>query len=551
MKPETAAALAAAGYQLSVDTSDDPGSMVPEPGVDQASLPPPTRVFEPGSKPMSTIPGSVSEPIPDPGSLDQTETQTGDTGEAGDSPAFEGTREQTIGEETLSEETPPDEPGPIGKTSLFKVLLARETLPHFGILALLMFIFLFIRFSADEDLGDILIVLSLGGMLAYALAGILALTSFVNLLRHPRYGWGVPLLLTIVLSILIRYVLLVDTENKEENRELLGLSLVGLFLLWQFLQAWWMRIPFEDWALRRFAPDESGPVDMDWEGPSSTIDRFATKMAGKGPYLNAVAPIIWAVIGLGLFELLYHLDIFIPEEGAFFSEFDMTFRIAWLAGMILVGTLWTLLVRRMLRWAPESGRVALFSGAFAFGYWVFLAYHGFALFWSLAQEPSFVFDLLFMLITILVAIYSLSSRAIHAAGGLVQPQNVLFFGIAFGISYSGANFFLISDFGGGFDPRTVGYLSHLIAGLFGALVLLLVNVTFLKTEGHLRHGGLRGLRQALKQAPVSGKEDGDSPTPEPEGAGLGSDTREPVTRESGSTTEPETITRDDEPEEVS
>ncbi len=513
MSPDTAKALAEAGYQLSLSGGEDEEGSTPEPAPDPSMEP-----FVPA--PAAPLEESVPAPVePSKEVTEETieqgppapleETQVEDTPEAPTPADEEAAGADSTDEEGLFQDEAFASPEPMGKSGLFKVLLARETLPHFGILALLMVIFLVLSFSDSKDHGDWLLTLSLGGMAAFALIAVMALTPMVDLIRNPRFGWVIPLALTLILAAVLRQVLLVDSEKAEDHRDLLALAMVGLFVLWHFMQAWWMRVPFENWALKRFAPAEGGAegaleeAEDDWGGPVGAIDRWATRMAGKGPLLNAIAPIIWAVVGLGLFELLYKMEVFQPSEGAFFENYDNTFRLVWLGTMTVVGLLLMLVVRRMLKWAPDSGRVALFSGAFAFGFWVFLAYHAFALFWSLAQEPSFAFDLLFMLITILVAIYSLSSRAITVAGGLVRPENVLFFGIAFGISYSGANFFLISDFGGSFDPREVGYLSHLIAGLFGALVLLLANASFMNLEGHLRYGGLMGLRQGLGAVPMS------------------------------------------------
>ena len=547
MSPETARALAEAGYQLSLagetETRGSNGQSPAATGPVHEPLVRPETLLPPSASPSEVIsptpaPPAQPPPVTLPGHMaeenhDDDEALPGDEAlpSAHEAPELDPTSADDEGEVTEStddggpiEEAPPTSPEPLGRASLLRVLLARETLPHFGILALLMIIFLALSFSDNETHGEWLMTLSLGGLGAYTVMGVVALTPLVDHLRNPRFGWIVPLALTLILAVALRQILLVDSTTADDNRDLLALALVGLFVLWQFMQAWWMRVPFENWALKRFAPsdDHMESVDgageeADWGGPVGAIDRLTTRMAGKGPLLNAIAPIVWAVAGLGLFELLFRLDIFQPEAGAFFEEYDNLFRVTWLGTMTVMGLLLMLVVRRMLRWAPDSGRVALFSGAFAFGFWVFLAYHAFALFWSLAQEPSFAFDLLFMLITILVAIYSLSSRAISTAGGLIRPENVLFFGIAFGISYSGASFFLISDFGGGFDPREVGYLSHLIAGLFGALVLLLANAGFMNLERHLGHGGLRGLRQGLGTVPASlASSGGNSADAEPE-----------------------------------
>ena len=58
-------------------------------------------------------------------------------------------------------------------------------------------------------------------------------------------------------------------------------------------------------------------------------------------------------------------------------------------------------------------QVASFSAYFSIGYWGFLSYHAGVLLYSMYNNPSFVFDLIFMIITIILVIYSLSFQALR------------------------------------------------------------------------------------------------------------------------------------------
>ena len=51
------------------------------------------------------------------------------------------------------------------------------------------------------------------------------------------------------------------------------------FVLWQFAQAWWMRVPFKEIALRQM---------------SKSAENETSK---KGIWLNLLSPFIWMLIG--------------------------------------------------------------------------------------------------------------------------------------------------------------------------------------------------------------------------------------------------------------
>ena len=165
-------------------------------------------------------------------------------------------------------------------------------------------------------------------------------------------------------------------------------------------------------------------------------------------------------------------------SSSFSEQFNPFFQFSWVALMLGLGTAVFLLLRRMQGDTATDPGVAAFSGWFALGYWGFLAYHAGVLLYSLSRDPSFVFDLLFMFVTILVAIYSLSVQALKAEG-IINRHNVIFYATAFTIAYGASSFFLTADEGLVSGTKTVGRVAHVIVLASGMLVLLLVNYNFL------------------------------------------------------------------------
>ena len=156
-------------------------------------------------------------------------------------------------------------------------------------------------------------------------------------------------------------------------------------------------------------------------------------------------------------------------------------------------------------------KVASFSGYFSIGYWGFLAYHAGVLLYSMYNDPSFVFDLIFMIITIVLVIYSLSFQALRTelrrehlkdtnhyigkAGNLISKDNVIFYAISFTVAYGASNFFLAtadtSLIGG---IQGVSRISHMIVIISGILVILIVNYNLLTGRGLISDNFVESMR---------------------------------------------------------
>ena len=127
------------------------------------------------------------------------------------------------------------------------------------------------------------------------------------------------------------------------------------------------------------------------------------------------------------------------------------------------------------------------------------------------NEPSFLYDLVFMIITIMLVIYSLSANVLRGearrahltptnhyigkATGLMSRHNVIFYSISFTIAYGASNFFLAtadtSLIGG---IKGVSRIAHMIVLISGILVLLIVNYNLLTGRGLISEGFVESIR---------------------------------------------------------
>ena len=325
---------------------------------------------------------------------------------------------------------------------------------------------------------DLILVLGFGFSIGYLMTAVLLRFGFVKdlCLGDSRTILLVPLSLSLLVSLSIWYVF-EFTEYENRVKTSLSLGLVSIFVLWQFAQAWWMRVPFKELALSRMLKVTS-------KGQSSF-----------GKFANVLSPLAWSIIGFGIFILLESQGIKLSSE----------FKIMWFVVMALLGSLTFYLLFRMnsKRWSDPM--ISVFSAYFAIGYWSFLAYHVGVMLYSRESQPSFAFDLIFMVITIMLVIYSLSVQALRSEKrneksasskrGIMNRDNVIFYAISFTAAYGASTFFLVSkETMLVADIKNVGFISHLIVIASGILVMLLVNYTALVGRGLIDQGFVDSIR---------------------------------------------------------
>ena len=368
-------------------------------------------------------------------------------------------------------------PATISYIEVFRVVFSRKTAPHAILLTLFLIILGFFSRSSSQFFVDMILVSGFGFSLGYLVTAFLMRFDYFKVYSSGSYYQilFIPVFLSLLMSLVIWY-LLNFTDYGNQIRDLLSLTLIAIFVLWQFAQAWWMRVPFKEIALNRMVKVKS-------EKPSNF-----------GKYANVFSPIGWAVIG-------FVIVLIFESQKVMFSS---TFKITWFIIMSLLGISSYYLLHRMYSKHWSDPMISVFSAYFSIGYWSFLAYHLGVMLYSLENKPSFVFDLIFMIVTIMLVIYSLSAQTLRSEvrtnkkdnkNTLMNRHNVIFYAISFTMAYGASSFFLASE-GTSLisNIKSVGFVSHLIVIISGMLVLLLVNYTALVGRGLIDKGFVESMR---------------------------------------------------------
>ena len=368
-------------------------------------------------------------------------------------------------------------PATISYIEVFRVVFSRKTAPHAILLTIFLIILGFFSRSSSQFFVDMILVSGFGFSLGYLVTAFLMRFDYFKVYSSGSYYQilFIPVFLSLLMCFVIWY-LLDFTEYGNQIRDLLSLILIAIFVLWQFAQAWWMRVPFKEIALNRMVKVKS------------------EKASNFGKYANVFSPIGWAVIG-------FVIVLIFESQKVMFSS---TFKITWFITMALIGISSYYLLHRMYSKHWSDPMISVFSAYFSIGYWSFLAYHLGVMLYSLENEPSFVFDLIFMIVTIMLVIYSLSAQTLRSEvrtnkkdnkHTLMNRHNVIFYAISFTMAYGASSFFLASE-GTSLisNIKSVGFVSHLIVIISGMLVLLLVNYTALVGRGLIDKGFVESMR---------------------------------------------------------
>ena len=361
---------------------------------------------------------------------------------------------------------------------ILQIIFSRKTAPHAVALSIFLIVLGVLSRSSSQFLVDLILILGFGFSVGYLMTAVLMRFDFVRNFSVGDYRTilVVPLMLSSLVSLSIWYVF-GFTEHGDQLKDLLSLGLVVIFVIWQFAQAWWMRVPFKELAISRMSKVTS-------KGPSSF-----------GKLANVISPLFWSIVGFGIFT-------FLESQG---TDFSSMFKITWFVIMAILGSVTFYLLFRMNSKHWSDPMISVFSAYFAIGYWGFLAYHAGVMLYSRENQPSFVFDLIFMVITIMLVIYSLSAQALRSetrneAGSkpksnILNRHNVIFYAISFTAAYGASSFFLASKGTMFIDNiKNVGFISHFIVIASGILVMLLVNYTALVGRGLIDQGFVDSIR---------------------------------------------------------
>ena len=376
----------------------------------------------------------------------------------------------------------------ISQRELIAIIFSKKTLYHVLILFFLLAFFGIISYTKSELASSLILIFGYGSSLGYFLTA--ALNRFEEVKNLSRSKSLTSLVLPASLSLVFSsfFWAALNNETYGQNMErFLTWGYIFIFVIWQFAQAWWMRVPFKEIALRQ----------MSKVGENNT--------SKVGLILNLLSPIVWTVIGILCFTLVSQ------NIASFKDNFNSIFVLFWVLLMGFMGSVTFYLLKNMHREFLYDSKVAVFSGYFALGYWGFLSYHAGVFLYSMYNDPSFLYDLVFMIITIMLVIYSLSANVLRGearrahlsptnhyigkATGLMSRHNVIFYSISFTIAYGASNFFLAtadtSLIGG---IKGVSRIAHMIVLVSGVLVLLIVNYNLLTGRGLISEGFVESIR---------------------------------------------------------
>ena len=376
----------------------------------------------------------------------------------------------------------------ISQRELIAIIFSKKTLYHVLVLFFLLAFFGIISYTKSDLASSLILIFGYGSSLGYFLTA--ALNRFEEVKNLSRSKSLTSLVLPASLSLVFSsfFWAALNNETYGQNMErFLTWGYIFIFVIWQFAQAWWMRVPFKEIALRQM---------------SKVSENNTSKV---GLILNLLSPIVWTVIGILCFTLVSQ------NIASFKDNFNSIFVLFWVLLMGFMGSVTFYLLKNMHREFLYDSKVAVFSGYFALGYWGFLSYHAGVFLYSMYNDPSFLYDLVFMIITIMLVIYSLSANVLRGearrahlsptnhyigkATGLMSRHNVIFYSISFTIAYGASNFFLAtadtSLIGG---IKGVSRIAHMIVLVSGVLVLLIVNYNLLTGRGLISEGFVESIR---------------------------------------------------------
>ena len=376
----------------------------------------------------------------------------------------------------------------VSQREIISIIFSKKTLYHVLVLFALLTFFGIISYTKSDLATSLILIFGYGGSLGYFVTA--ALNRFEEIKNLSRSQSFTSLILPLSLSLVFSSFIWATLNNEiygENAKRFLTWGYILIFVLWQFAQAWWMRVPFKEIALRQM---------------SKSAENETSK---KGIWLNLLSPFIWMLIGTFCFYFVS------TQISGFKDNFDSLFMAFWVLLMMMMGSITFYLLKNMHREFLYDSKVAAFSGYFALGYWGFLSYHAGVFLYSMYNDPSFLYDLVFMIITIMLVIYSLSvnvlrgeARRAHLsptnhyigkATGLMSRHNVIFYSISFTIAYGASNFFLAtadtSLIGG---IKGVSRIAHMIVLVSGILVLLIVNYNLLTGRGLISEGFVESIR---------------------------------------------------------
>ena len=145
----------------------------------------------------------------------------------------------------------------VSQREIISIIFSKKTLYHVIVLFSLLLFFGIISYTKSDLASSLILIFGYGSSLGYFLTAALNRFEVVkNLSRSKSFtSLILPLSLSLVFSSF--FWAAINNQIYGANMErFLTWGYIFIFVIWQFAQAWWMRVPFKEIALRKMASSE-------------------------------------------------------------------------------------------------------------------------------------------------------------------------------------------------------------------------------------------------------------------------------------------------------
>ena len=363
---------------------------------------------------------------------------------------------------SISEEEIVEEP-PFGLGELLATLVDLKTLPHVILLLILsLILYVFAQFSETGATYSAIGFLSLS--IGYAATAASTRWDFIHrlvrvdglasgswlkslMLRSLR-AWIVPLVISSIIAIGFFQL----TNNDDNWNNWLPLGLASLFLLWSIGQGTSFRSGTASWL--------AGKKTMDTDPRSGGINGI----------------VFWQLFAVTAVAILIGFGFSSGFEGELSDNLKWIGFIALAVGIQIGLIFW---IKDTLSDVVSTRGGARFATRWSVLSQIFVTWHIASAWRRLIDDPSpfamVIEELFLMVITVLLAIWSLASRNVSRGGKLFTTNNALFWGLAFGFGYAGSIAMITSLSGNGNLAKTMA-IGHIVT----AITILIVHPFVLK-----------------------------------------------------------------------
>ncbi|HIH83192.1 MAG TPA: hypothetical protein HA340_04505 [Candidatus Thalassarchaeaceae archaeon] len=352
---------------------------------------------------------------------------------------------------------------PFGLGELMATLVDLKTLPHVILLLILSTIlYSFAQFSDTSATYSAIGFLSLSiGYAATAAStrwdfiyrlvrvdGLASESWLKSLILRSLRAWIVPL----VMSSIIAFGFFQLTNSDDNWNHWLPLGLASLFLLWSIGQGTSFRSGTASWL--------AGKKTMDTDARSGGINGI----------------VFWQLFAVTAVAILIGFGFSSGFEGELSENLKWIGFIALSIGIQIGLIFW---IKDTLADVVSTRGGARFATRWSVLSQIFVTWHIASAWRRLIDEPSpfamIIEELILMVITVLLAIWSLASRNVSRGGKLFTSNNALFWGLAFGFGYAGSIAMITSLSGDGNLAKTMA-IGHIVT----AITILVVHPFVLK-----------------------------------------------------------------------